>query len=64
MGLNSCTKEETNLIQGNQPPADEAITPLSIDNYINRIYISLLGRKASDLEFITAKALLVLIQMH
>jgi len=57
MGLNSCTKEETNLIQGNQPPADEAITPLSIDNYINRIYISLLGRKASDLEFITAKAL-------
>lgn len=55
--LISCTKEENNVILGNEAPKDEAITPLSIDNYINRVYISLLGRKASDAEFSAAKAL-------
>jgi len=57
LGAASCIKEESNLITGNNAPKDEAITPLSIDNYINRVYISLLGRKASDSEFIAAQAL-------
>lgn len=57
IGLTSCTKEEINLIGGNQPPVDEAITQLSIDNYINRVYISVLGRKATGAEYAAAQAL-------
>ncbi|HCS20498.1 MAG TPA: hypothetical protein DIW47_08050 [Bacteroidetes bacterium] len=55
----SCTKEEIRVIDGNQAPADSSISQLTIDNYINRIYIGLVGRKALDAEFLAAQALFV-----
>lgn len=59
MLLLSCTKEEIRVVDGNQAPADTSISQLTIDNYINRIYIGLLGRKALDAEFQAAQALFV-----
>lgn len=57
--LTSCTKEEIRVLNGNQAPADSSISQLTVDNYINRIYIGLLGRKALDAEFQAAQALFV-----
>ena len=55
--LFSCTKEEVNTVGGNQAPEDPSVDQLTVDNYINRIYIGLLGRKADDAEFETARDL-------
>lgn len=55
----SCTKEEIRVIDGNQAPVDPSISQLTINNYINRIYIGLVGRKALDAEFQAAQALFV-----
>jgi hypothetical protein len=57
--LFSCTKEEIKIVDGNQAPADSSVSQLTVDNYINRIYIGLLGRKALDAEFQAARSLFV-----
>lgn len=54
----SCTKQETNTVTGNQAPADHSISDLQIDNYINRVYIGLMGRKPVDSEFDAARQVL------
>jgi len=54
----SCKKYEEETITGNQPPPDGTISSVLIENYVNKVYISVLGRKASDAEFNSGKNLL------
>ncbi|TNE79295.1 MAG: hypothetical protein EP332_11335 [Bacteroidetes bacterium] len=56
LALASCSK--THVYENNTPPADNSISELEISTYINRVYISLLGRKADAEEFSDAKELM------
>lgn len=71
MGLIACKKtvlkeeqnvtviqQDTSLITGNAIPSDSTITQLTIESYINKSYISLVGRKPDDVELESAFALL------
>lgn len=49
--LSSCTKTEEVIIEGNTAPPDPTIENVIKENYIHKLYISLLGRKATDNEF-------------
>ena len=51
-GISSCTKDELieNTIPGNVPPPDQTIEDVTINNYINRVYVSVLARKPTDAE--------------
>jgi len=46
--LSSCRKEET--IPNNKPPYYDEIPTVLIENYVNRIFIDLLGREPLDIE--------------
>ena len=48
--FSSCTKHEEVLIPGNVPPPDSTLSSIVIDTYVNKAYISVLGRKPSDSE--------------
>lgn len=48
--LSSCTKHEEVLIPNNVPPPDSTLSSIVIDTYVNKAYISILGRKPSDNE--------------
>ncbi len=48
--FSSCTKHEEVLIPNNVPPPDSTLSSIVIDTYVNKTYISLLGRKPSDTE--------------
>ncbi|MDX5320290.1 MAG: hypothetical protein LPK45_04345 [Bacteroidota bacterium] len=56
--LFACTKQETQTISGNKAPLDQSVSDLQIDNYINRVYIGLVGRKPLEAEFDSARTLL------
>jgi hypothetical protein len=56
--LFSCKKNEEIEIPNNTAPPDHTISNLIIENYINRVYISVAGRKADSSEFNTAFDLL------
>ncbi len=56
MLLFSCSK--TVEYKNNIPPSNTEVTELQVSTYINRLYIGLLGRKASSLEFSDAKTIL------
>lgn len=47
----SC-KKDTLVIDGNNPPVYSAIPTVLIENYINRIYIDLIGREPLDSEML------------
>lgn len=49
LAFSACTKEE--VIPGNQPPPDSTINSVTKENYVNRLYISILGRECSQAEF-------------
>ena len=50
--LFSCaTKQEIVPISDNQAPTDNTVSTITKESYVNRVYISLLGRKPSDTEF-------------
>lgn len=49
--LFSCKKEELKVISGNDPAADPTVSTVIKENYIQRLYITLLGRKADSTEF-------------
>lgn len=53
----ACGKDPI-IIDGNTPPPDSTIEIAITDNYINKLYISMLGREPSEVEFNSAKALL------
>lgn len=48
--LSSCTKHEEVLIPNNVPPPDSTLSSIVIETYVNKAYISVLGRKPSDTE--------------
>lgn len=45
----SCS-DEINVIPDNQPSSDFNISDLKIENYVNRLYIDLIGREPTDIE--------------
>lgn len=49
--FSSCKKYEEENIPGNEPPPDQTIERVTIENYVNKIYISALGREPSTAEF-------------
>ena len=54
----SCSRTEEVVIEGNQAPPDNTIENVILENYINKLYISLLGRKVNELEYSSAYNLL------
>lgn len=49
--ITSCKKDDFVYIEGNVAPPDSTIEEVTIRNYVNKAYISLLGRKATDVEY-------------
>lgn len=57
--LNSCFyNKEDLIIPGNEPPPDPTISNLIKENYINKVFISVLGRKPESSEFDQAAQIL------
>lgn len=50
----SCTKKENVYVPDNEAPPDTSISTLKIEAYVNRCFISLLGRKPDDNELASA----------
>jgi hypothetical protein len=48
--LPACTKVNIEVIDGNAAPPDSTIETVVLENYINKLYIGLLGRKPLDEE--------------
>jgi len=46
----SCTKEEIVIRNNNNPPKYSEVSTLMVENYINRLFIDILGREATDVE--------------
>lgn len=46
----SCKKTEDILDDGNKPPDYNAIPTIKVENYVNRLFIDLLGREATNIE--------------
>lgn len=46
----SCKKVENRTVDGNVPPKYHSIPTIIVENYVNRLYIDLLGREATDSE--------------
>lgn len=53
----ACGKDPI-IIDGNTPPPDSTVETAIVDNYINKLYISMLGREPSTTEFNNAKLIL------
>jgi len=49
--ITSCTKVEDVIVGGNTNPPDLTIENITIDNYINKLYISAIGREPTETEF-------------
>jgi hypothetical protein len=47
--LSGCTQEDV-LITGNEPPVTNNVPAIKIENYVNRLFIDLLGREPLDSE--------------
>lgn len=54
--FNACRREEEVIVPGNVAPPDHTIDDITVEAYVNRTYISLLGRKPDDTEAATAKS--------
>ena len=46
----SCSKTDPLIIEDNQPPYDGTLNAVLVENYVNKAYISLLGRKPDTQE--------------
>ncbi len=46
----ACTKKDEKVISGNVPKTYENVSTVKVENYINRLYIDLLGREPLDAE--------------
>ena len=55
----SCTKQEEEVVPNNVAPPDSTISNLAIESYINKVYISVLGREPVSSEFDDAWNLLI-----
>lgn len=47
----ACKKDSTEFVEGNVAPPDNTIETVTKENYVNKLYISVLGRQATELEF-------------
>jgi hypothetical protein len=56
--LLACSKQEVVLIEGNKAPDEVLVSQSLKENYVNRVYIALTGRKADPVEFESALLLL------
>lgn len=54
----SCDKDEIVIVDGNQAPPDYTIENITKENYVNKLYISVLGRQATTAEFDAGLAIL------
>ena len=54
----SCAKDDAVYIDGNQAPPDGTIENITKENYVNKLYISVLGRQATSTEFTDGLAIL------
>jgi len=61
--LAACTREEIVYVKDNQAPPDQAVPLVLVENYINKTYIALLGRKPGVIEFNQALSALSSAQM-
>ena len=50
LAFSSCTEDELITVTDNQPPTVNNVPAIKIENYVNRIFIDLLGREPLDLE--------------
>jgi len=62
IAASACKKTEEVVIDGNQAPPDSTISEVVIQNYVNKAYISVLGRKPDDNE--KAEGIALLEQNH
>jgi len=51
--ISSCTKIDDVVVDGNIHPPDYTIENTTIENYINKLYISAIGREPTETEFIS-----------
>jgi len=51
--ISSCTKIEDVIVEDNTLPPDNTIENTTIESYINKLYISVIGRESTDMEFST-----------
>lgn len=56
--VSSCKKDKEIIIDGNTPPPDGTIPNVVKENYVNKSYISVLGRKPTDSELLTGMTIL------
>jgi hypothetical protein len=56
LSFSSCKKDPI-IVSGNEAPPDATIENVTKENYVNKLYISLLGRKATTQEFSDAYTL-------
>lgn len=54
----SCERDVLNVIDGNNPPEDPTVSFEQRDRYIERVYITLLGRKPDSTEHQTARTII------
>lgn len=54
----SCEKEVLNTVDGNNPPDDPTVSYSTRDQYIERVYITLLGRKPDSTEHSSARVII------
>lgn len=60
----SCTQEETIFMDDNKAPNYKNVSTLRIENYVQRIFIDLLGRDATDIERISFTKQLKIAELH
>jgi hypothetical protein len=48
----SCSKKDATVVPNNKPKSYDDVSTVKVENYINRIYIDLLGREPLDAESI------------
>ncbi len=64
LSMVSCTQEETIVVDNNKIPNYKIVSTLRIENYVQRIFIDVLGRDATDIERISLTNQLKIAELH
>lgn len=59
-----CKTTETVQVKNNQPPSYKGVSTLRIENYVQRMFIDLIGREATDIERISFTNQLKKAELH
>jgi hypothetical protein len=62
--LAGCTETENIAVKNNQPPNYKGVSTLRVENYVQRMFIDLLGREATETERISFTNQLKLAELH